>query len=36
MSVNVTLLMLARFVVLGVVPFAAISFLNYKIWLVVR
>ena len=27
---------LARFVVLGVVPFVSISFLNYKIWLVVR
>ena len=26
----------ARFVVLGVVPFVSISFLNYKIWLVVR
>ena len=27
---------MARFVVLGVVPFVSISFLNYKIWLVVR
>ena len=27
---------LARFLMLGVLPFVSISFLNYKIWLVVR
>ena len=35
-NVTMVTMMLRRFVVLGVVPFTSITYLNYKIYCVVR